>query len=225
MAELAEERLGTLWLGSVVVWWRWLLGALAVTLLLVGGLTAGGTVAAGRQIGPPLASKPVVTTSATTSTTSATQPNLVAARDFVAPTTISTTTTTTVPAWQPADECADVTRPVSDAALRWCPAVAGYLWLAETALPGEQWVDGTLTSLLRTGDCESGWQMVPGPAGSGVFGFFQHKLVYWSERGPKAAALLGFDNPTITEPLDNIAVAVWLWVTEGPQHWPHCGRW
>ena len=50
----AEERLGVLWLGSALTHWKGLLAGLAVTLLLVGGLTAGGTVAADKQIGPKL---------------------------------------------------------------------------------------------------------------------------------------------------------------------------
>lgn len=120
--------------------------------------------------------------------------------------------------WRPADECARLLRPVSAATMRWCPYVAEALYRTG------KWEPGDLTRLLRIIDCESGGNPSAVNPSSRATGLFQHLPRYWGQRGAKAAAVFGFDHPTITAPFDNILVGVWLYTSEGARHWPNCGR-
>lgn len=168
---------------------------------------------------PARDSTPAPTTTAPAATTTTTQP-------ATTTTTLAQVTTTTqpappapaVPRWQPEDECGSLLRPVRSSTMRWCPAVARYLWASG------HWQPGDLTRLMRIIDCESAGDPTAVNRRSGATGLFQHLPRYWSDRGAKAAAYFGFDHPTITMPLDNIAAGVWLYVTQGPRHWPTCGR-
>jgi hypothetical protein len=77
---------------------------------------------------------------------------------------------------------------------------------------------------MRIIDCESAGRPDAVNRSSKATGLFQHLPRYFDARGEKAATVFGFDNPTLTMPLDNIATGVWLFKTQGPGHWPNCGK-
>ena len=167
----------------------------------------------------------VTPTPSTTTTTTSLPPQPVsgdagppAVQAFIAP-----TPPVAVRVWQPADECSRLLRPVSAAAMRWCPTVARYLYEGQR-LGAWVWEAGDLTRLVRIVDCESRGREWVMNRSSRASGLFQHLPRYWSERSAKAAALFGFDNPTILMGYDNAAVGVWLFKTGGARHWPTCGR-
>jgi hypothetical protein len=124
----------------------------------------------------------------------------------------------TVRAWQPADECSRLTRPVSRGAMRWCGYVA--LRLHQYG----DWDAGDLTKLMRIMDCESGGNPLaknPGSSASGLFQFLNSTFARW---GPRAAAYYGFDHPGVFYGFDNVSAAVLLFEAAGPGPWPNCGR-
>lgn len=179
------------------------------------------TVTAASVVVPPTTTTTVVPSTTSTTTlvpsTTTTVPSTTTTL-LVTTTTVPPTTTTTLRPWRPADECADVSRPVSAGAMRWCGWVAHYLYLTR------DWQPGDLTRLMRTMDCESGGDpnaKNPRSTASGLFQFLDGSFTTW---GPRAAAFFGFNNPTKNMPLDNIAAAVLYYVNAGPGPWPNCGR-
>lgn len=76
---------------------------------------------------------------------------------------------------------------------------------------------------LATIGCETGWTWDPNivnRGGSGASGYFQHMPAYWAER----SAAAGYSGASIFDPDANVAVGAWLYYTDGPGHWPVCGR-
>src|SRR3990172_6374246 len=127
-------------------------------------------------------------------------------------------TTASASTWQPFDECARVQNPgpvyLSQRTMSWCPTVAHYLDAGEQ-LGAWTWKRGDLTRLMLIVQCESGGNpsAVNGAGQNAVYGLFQHKLLYWWDRGSRVARLFGFSNPNIHMPFDNIAAGVWLFKT------------
>lgn len=142
----------------------------------------------------------------------------------------STTTPTPAPPprWTPESECRRIRNPgpvrLTSATLRWCARVAYYLDLGERR-GAWTWEPGDLHRLLLIIECESNGNPAAVNRSSGTTGLFQHRPRYWSDRGAKAAAVLGFKNPTLTMPYDNIAVGVWLYKVGGRSHWQSCAGW
>ena len=217
----AETRLWVLLAGSPLRW---------IPIIILGGWL---TLTSGLSLGAKTIIEPPATTTTTVATTTATA---------VAPTTTTTTISilTTVPpppggaaavhtltvaapstavsVWQPADECSRLLRPVSAAAMRWCPYTAMRLY--QTG----DWQPGDLTKLMRTMDCESGGNPSAKNPRSSASGLFQFLASTWARWGPRAAERFGYDNPGVFWGYDNISSAVLLFKAAGPGPWPNCGR-
>ena len=209
----AETRLWVLLTGSPLRW---------IPLVILGGwltLTSGLTLGAKTIIEPPA----TTTTTILTTTSLPPQPVSGVAGPPAVQALIAPTPPAAVRAWQPADECSRLLRPVSAAAMRWCPVIAHYLYEGQR-LGAWVWEPGDLTRLLRIVDCESRGREWVVNRSSRASGLFQHLPRYWAERSAKAAQLFGFDNPTILMAYDNAAVGVWLFKTGEARHWPTCGR-
>ena len=121
-------------------------------------------------------------------------------------------------AWQPADECRRISRPVSAGTMRWCAKFAYYLHLTG------DWQPGDLTKLLRTADCESRGNPLADNPRSSAFGIGQFLDSTWQRWAPRSAAFFGYDNPNRRMAYDQIATMVLLYVRAGPGPWPNCGR-
>ena len=136
--------------------------------------------------------------------------------------TTTTTTTTTTRPWLPSDECDDVTGHTQEV-MRWCPQVAFALQLHSRTI--RPWEPGDLQWLMNIMACESRGDPLADNPRSWASGLFQG-LEYLNGKPlhqQRSVRYFGAESD-IWSTRPHIIIYVGLFMDEGWQHWPNCGR-